>query len=238
MKDSQPKFEKITYEDPNKDEFIVEIYKNADYEKTVPRILAAINSSKNDKTYGDYPYFRKESSISYLPKLNIPSDILSNDQLKELHAHLPYFHQYTNLKRIFSLSIDGCALKTFYDKCEDINNSILVIKDDEGNVFGAYASESFAPIMDFKGTGECFLFSFYKGKKIHVFNATGLNNYFMYCGNDQINFGCSDDYFSLSLGENFLNGYSKTTQTYNNAPLSEKEQFMIAKLELWTFEEK
>ena len=58
----------------------------------------------------------------------------------------------------------------------------------------------------------------------------------MYGDNDQICMGCSDDYFSLSLRNNLLDGYSKPTKTYNNACLNNKDKFTIVKLELWTFQ--
>ena len=45
-------------------------------------------------------------------------------------------------------------------------------------------------------------------------------------------------FFSLSLKNNLLDGYSKTTETYNNKPLNEKEKFVIVKLEVWGFREK
>ena len=109
------------------------------------------------------------------------------------------------------------------------------MKDDEGNIFGGYASEKFEPIQNFMGTGECFLFSFYKGNKIHVFNSTGINRFYMYGDNEQICFGCSDDYFSLTLTKDFLEGYTHTTQTYQNMPLSSKDKFTIVKLEVWAF---
>lgn len=235
---SSPEFESIKYEDPKKEETIFEIYKNQDWDKIVPRILDSIDNSRDGNNYGDYPYFRIQNSIKFLPELDVPSDILSDSQLKELHSRLPYYHQYTGLKRVFSISIDGCALKSFYNKVEGINNTILAIKDDEGNVFGAYASEAFAPISNFFGTGECFLYSFYKDNKISVFNSTGLNDHYIYCDNDQVCFGCSDDYFSLALRNDFLDGYSKSTQTYKNEPLSYKEKFTIVKFEVWTFREK
>ena len=85
------------------------------------------------------------------------------------------------------------------------------------------------------GTGECFLFTFFKDIKIHVFNSTGKNRFYMYCDDDQISFGCSDDYFSLTLTKDFLEGYTHTTQTYQNMPLSSKDKFIIVKLELWAF---
>ena len=236
-KKKQPIFEPIQYEDYKKEEGIVEMYVNQDYNKIVPLILDAIDHTKNkDKSYGNYPYFRTKTKVDFLPKLDVPSDILSNFQLKELYGFLPDSHQYSDLYRVFSISIDGCALKTFYNKCQDINNSILVIKDDNDNVFGAYASEPFEPTKNFSGTGECFLFTYYNGNKIHVFNSTGINRFFMYCDDEQICFGCSDDYFSLSLRNDFLEGYTQTTQTYQNQPLSTKDKFTIVKLELWSFQ--
>ena len=236
-KKKQPIFEPIQYEDYKKEEGIVEMYVNQDYNKIVPLILDAIDHTKNkDKSYGNYPYFRTKTKVDFLPKLDVPSDILSNFQLKELYGFLPDSHQYSDLYRVFSISIDGCALKTFYNKCQDINNSILVIKDDNDNVFGAYASEAFEPTKNFSGTGECFLFTYYNGNKIHVFNSTGINRFFMYCDDEQICFGCSDDYFSLSLRNDFLEGYTQTTQTYQNQPLSTKDKFTIVKLELWSFQ--
>jgi len=235
-KKGQLVFEPIKYEDYKKEEGILEIYKNQDWNQVVPLILDAIDHTKNkDKAYGNYPYFRTKTKIDFLPKLDVPSDIFSAYQLKELYEFLPDSHQYSDLYRVFSISIDGCALKTFYNKCQEINNSILVIKDDDDNIFGAYASECFEPNKNFSGTGECFLFTFYKGNKIHVFNSTGINRFFMYCDNEQICFGCGDDYFSLSLRNDFLEGYSHTTQTYQNQPLSSKDKFIIVKLELWAF---
>ena len=137
-------FEPIKYEDYKKEEGILEIYKNQDWNQIVPLTLDAVDHTKNkDKAYGNYPYFRTKTKIDFLPKLDVPSDIFSTYQLKELYEFLPDSHQYSDLYRVFSISIDGCALKTFYNKCQDINNSILVIKDDDDNIFGAYASECF-----------------------------------------------------------------------------------------------
>jgi hypothetical protein len=230
-------FEPIIYEDDKKEEGILEIYKNQDWDNLVPLILDAVDHTKSkEKSYGNYPYFRLKTKEDFLPTLNVESDILSNIKLKELYEFLPDSHQFSNLYRIYSMTVDGCALKTFYNKCQDINNSILIIKDDEDNIFGAYASECFEPSRDFTGTGECFLFTFYKGNKIHVFNSTGINRNFMYCDDEQICFGCSDDYFSLSLRNDFLEGFTQTTQTYQNLLLTSKDKFTIVKLELWGFE--
>ena len=52
-------------------------------------------------------------------------------------------------------------------------------------------------------------------------------NIYMYCDNDQIYFGCSDDYFSLALTNDFLKVYSKNTKTYDNECLTKSDNFTI-----------
>ena len=199
-------------------------------------ILDTVDKYQQGKKPENYPYFTSQNAAQYLPKLDFPSEIFTSIQLKELHSKLPYYHQYTNLRRAFTISVDGCALRSFYDKCEGVVNSILAIKDEDGNIFGGYASEVWQPKFTFYGTGECFLFSFFKENRINIYSSTGLNEHYMYGDNEQICMGCSDDYFSLSLRNNLLDGYSKQTKTYNNACLNNKDKFTIVKLELWTFQ--
>ena len=228
--------EKEKKKEIGKDSYFFIIEKTPEWDKVVPHIIEAIDEKKNDNSvYSEYPYFRIQNAVQYLPKIDKPSDILSTEQLRELHSRLPAYHQYTNLYKIFSISVDGSSLKTLYNKCEGITNSVLIIKDDDGNIFGAYASEEYAPSSKFFGTGECFLFTFYKLNKIHVYCSTGINDSYMYCDNEQISFGCSDDYFSLCLRNNLLDGYSRHTKTYNNEPLNNKDKFVIYKLEIFGF---
>jgi len=141
-----------------------------------------------------------------------------------------------NLNLIYSTAKDGCNLKTFYAKSEKIQNSILIIKTDDGDAFGVYASEDYkCNTQGFYGTGETFLFTFYNTDRIHTFPCSGVNDYYIYSDEKILSFGCSDNYFSLSLEKDFLCGYSKTTLTFKNAVLSQKDNFFISKLELWTF---
>ena len=231
-------FEPVEYDDPKKEETIFEIFKGKDWDTTVPQILDSIERVKDDTSYGDYPYFKIQNTCQYIPQLSEQSEIFTAEKLKELHQCLPYYHQYCNLKLLYSISKDGCALKTFYQKMEGINDSILIVKDDSDNVFGAYGSEGYSPLGKFYGTGETFLFTFYTGNRIHVFNSTGVNEHYIYSDDNQVAFGCSDDYFSLALENDFYSGYSKTTQTFRNQVLNNKEKFIIIKLECWGFQDK
>ena len=234
-----PDFEPVQDDDIKNEDCIFEVFKSENYEKVLPNLIKAIDSKiLENKTTEDYPYFNPKHPVKYLPRLDVPSEILNNTQLKEIHTYLPYFHQYVSLYRLFSLSVDGSALKSLYKKCEGIKNSILVIKDDEGNIFGGYASDVFYPSSTFCGSPDSFLFTFYKEDKIHVYKATEINDHYMYCDNEQICFGNTDDYFSLCLKNNLLDGYSKTTTTYQNKPLNVKDKFVIVKMEIWGFKDK
>jgi hypothetical protein len=232
-------FQPIEYEDVKNEPSVFEIFKSKDYTDVIHNVVQSIDNFYQDsESYDDYPYFRIQTSTKFIPKLDKTSEILSERQLKELHTHLPYYHKYKNLRLIYTMSKDGCSMKTFYYKSEGIKNSILLVKDDNQNVFGAFISEEFrSNPQGFYGTGETFLFSFFKSERIHCFPSTGLNDYYIYSDDKRVCFGCSDNYFSLSLENEFMTGYTKTTQTYKNPPLSTKENFFISKLELWTFQE-
>ncbi|EKD14987.1 uncharacterized protein L3040_003815 [Drepanopeziza brunnea f. sp. 'multigermtubi'] len=62
---------------------------------------------------------------------------------------------------VYSLEEDGVSLGTLYKKCEELrglrNGFVLVVKDGEGGLFGAYLTEAPHPAPHYFGTGECFL---------------------------------------------------------------------------------
>ena len=73
----------------------------------------------------------------------------------------------------------------------------------------------------------------------HIFLDNKGSNYIcnIYGDQKQLAFGCSDDYFSLTLENDLYDGYSRMTQTYKNQRLNgNKDKFIIIKLEVWTFQ--
>ena len=124
-------FSPVNYLDPSTEPSIVTLYKSKEWDSIIPTILDAIEHCKDETGYGDYPYFRIQNTINFLPKLNVESEILNEQLLKELHSRLPYYHQFSNWKRLYSLTKDGCQLKTLINKTEEYQNTILIVKDDE-----------------------------------------------------------------------------------------------------------
>ena len=216
---------------------ILEIKKDNLYENSIKKLqLNLLNISKTIGYHNNYPYFREQKTNTFIPNMNPQSSILNQKQLRELHAYIPFVNQYKDLKLGYSFNVDGTSLTTFYDKSYYINNSILVLKDDSDNIFGAYVSEAIQKkFRKFYGDGETFLFSFYNTNKINYFPCTSGNDRIIYSDDIRLAFGCSGDTFSLSLENDFYNGYTGKTETFNNELLSSQERFIIVNLELWSF---
>ncbi|KAK2677595.1 TLDc domain [Fusarium oxysporum f. sp. vasinfectum] len=62
---------------------------------------------------------------------------------------------------VYSLEQDGASLATLYQRCRQYEGKragfVLVVKDLEGGIFGAYLSEYPHPAHSYFGNGECFL---------------------------------------------------------------------------------
>ncbi|CAG8974745.1 hypothetical protein HYALB_00000356 [Hymenoscyphus albidus] len=64
-------------------------------------------------------------------------------------------------KLVYCLEEDGVSLGTLYKKADELrglrNGFVLVVKDGDGGLFGAYLTEAPHPNPHYFGTGECFL---------------------------------------------------------------------------------
>lgn len=229
-------FEEIKPLDHSLCECICSVAKNKDYTDTITSIILAINNHAEDiPNEDDYPYFKENHTIKFIPKLDTPSEILSEKQLREIHQNIPYYQRYKNLKLVYSITKDGTSMKTFYENTQDVPVSIVVIKDDSQHIFGGYLSEPIKNSPKFYGTGESFVFTFHNSERIHCFEGTSENEYYIMSDNEIFAMGCSDDSFSWVLRNDFLKGTSRPTKTYRNSVLSGNEEFFVMKFEVWTF---
>ena len=112
---------------------------------------------------------------------------------------------------------------------------ILVIKDENQNVFGSYISDEIRNSENFYGTGESFVFTFYKTERIHCFHSTGLNDLYIRTDEDSISIGASNNLYSLFIKGDFNSGFTGNSLTFKNPILTEGTHFDINTIELWTF---
>jgi len=126
-------------------------------------------------------------------KLNFESVILSNELMLEL-INLCQFPVNQKWKLIYRATRDGFGAADFHSKCDSYQNSLVVIKSTNGNVFGGYTEKSWHTfsVGGYKADGNALLFSF-------------INQY-----NTKVVMKCTDEfaiYSSSECGPIFGGGY-------------------------------
>ncbi|KAL4624754.1 oxidation resistance protein 1-like isoform X3 [Arapaima gigas] len=169
------------------------------------------------------------------PNLSEPSELLKADQIEKIARNLPPRTIGYPWSLAYSTSKHGMSIKTLYRAMQAQDSPVLlVIKDSDGQLFGALASEPFKISDGFYGTGETFLFTFYPA--FEVFRWTGDNMFFMKGDMDSLAFGGGGGEFGLWLDGDLYHGRSHSCKTFANRMLSKKEDFYIQDIEIWSFE--
>ncbi|XP_048085620.1 oxidation resistance protein 1b isoform X3 [Alosa alosa] len=167
--------------------------------------------------------------------LSEPSDLLQTEQIEKLAKNLPPRTIGYPWTLAFGTTKHGMSIKTLYRIMQGLDSPVLlVIKDSDGQVFGALASEPFKVSDGFYGTGETFLFTFCPD--FEVFKWTGDNMFFMKGDMDSLAFGGGGGEFGLWLDGDLYRGRSHSCKTFGNPMLSKKEDFVVQDIEIWSFE--
>ncbi|XP_074718538.1 nuclear receptor coactivator 7 isoform X4 [Strix uralensis] len=186
---------------------------------------------------------RRKSVCSYyedddddaLPVLKHHSALLENMHIEQLARRLPARVQGYPWRLAYSTLEHGTSLKTLYRKSASLDSPVLlVIKDMDNQIFGAYATHPFRFSDHYYGTGETFLYTFSPNFK--VFKWSGENTYFINGDTSSLELGGGGGRFGLWLDADLYHGRSNSCSTFNNDILSKKEDFIIQDVEVWTFE--
>ncbi|XP_065154792.1 oxidation resistance protein 1a isoform X5 [Paramisgurnus dabryanus] len=172
---------------------------------------------------------------TFKPNLNEPSDLLEAEKIEKLAKHLPPRTIGYPWTLAFGTAKHGMSIKTLYRAMQSLESPVLmVIKDSDGQIFGALASEPFKVSEGFYGTGETFLFTFYP--EFEVYKWTGDNLFFIKGDMDSLAFGGGSGEFGLWLDGDLYHGRSHSCKTFGNPMLSIKEDFFVQDIEIWSFE--
>ncbi|XP_034269969.1 TLD domain-containing protein 2 [Pantherophis guttatus] len=167
------------------------------------------------------------------PVLNAQSSILHTEEIQQLTPHLPPRVTAYPWNLVYCTARDGFSLKTMYRSMSNLASPVLlVIRDTDGQIFGAFSSTAIHVSSCFYGNGETFLFSF--TPQLKVFKWTGKNTFFMKGDADSLAIGGGSGKFGLWLDGDLNHGGSHPCETFNNEALSPKEEFLIRDLEVWT----
>ncbi|XP_036901710.1 nuclear receptor coactivator 7 isoform X3 [Sturnira hondurensis] len=179
-------------------------------------------------------YYEEEDETA-LPTLQPQSALLENMHIEQLARRLPARVQGYPWRLAYSTLEHGTSLKTLYRKSASLDSPVLlVIKDMDNQIFGAYATHPFKFSDHYYGTGETFLYTFSPNFK--VFKWSGENSYFINGDISSLELGGGGGRFGLWLDADLYHGRSNSCSTFNNDILSKKEDFIVQDLEVWTFE--
>ncbi|KAJ8347974.1 hypothetical protein SKAU_G00265630 [Synaphobranchus kaupii] len=194
--------------------------------------IITVNEAKRRQSVGS---FDDEEPLDLLPVLTDHSLLLQAAQIEKLAYHLPARTQGYPWQLVYSTAVHGTSLKTLYRNLTDLDCPVLlVIKDMDNQVFGAFSTHPFRVSEHCYGTGETFLFSF--SPEIKVFHWSGENSYFVKGNTDSLQLGGGGGHFGLWVDADLYHGSSSTCSTFRNPPLSSEQDFTVQDLEVWAFQ--
>ncbi|KAM4040970.1 nuclear receptor coactivator 7 isoform 2-T3 [Anomaloglossus baeobatrachus] len=197
--------------------------------------IITVEEAKRRKSTCSYEEEEEEALEDYLPELKQKSNLLDETHIEKLAHRLPARVQGYPWNLAYSTQQHGTSLKTLYrNVCSVDSPVLLVIKDMDNQVFGAYATHPFRLSDHYFGTGETFLFTFNPDFK--AFKWSGENSYFINGDIASLQLGGGGGRFGLWLDCDLYHGRSNPCSTFNNDILSKKEDFIVQDLEVWTFE--
>uniref|UniRef100_A0A4W6D1G1 Nuclear receptor coactivator 7 n=1 Tax=Lates calcarifer TaxID=8187 RepID=A0A4W6D1G1_LATCA len=194
--------------------------------------IITIDEAKRRQSFGSCD---GDLSVDALPILSDTSDLMQDTHIEKLACRLPARVQGYPWRLAYSTVKHGTSLKTLYRNLSDVDSPVLlVIKDMDNQIFGAFSTHPFRVSEHCYGTGETFLYSFCP--EIKVYRWTGENSYFVKGNTDSLQMGGGGGQLGLWLDAELYRGTTTKCATFNNQPLSAQQDFSIHSLEVWTFE--
>jgi hypothetical protein len=160
--------------------------------------------------------------LGFAPEKDKKSDILNEVMISNFVAQMPTYMQFCSWKRLYKMDEDGRSLITFFDRVKDWDQTILVIQDTRGYVFGGLCYEAWRSAFRFFGDSDTILFTF-KDTETPTFSYwSGQGEQFQYADEKSIGLGgCSQKgRFALFLHNDFRRGSSHPVEIFDNEVLS------------------
>ncbi|RUS15191.1 TLD-domain-containing protein [Endogone sp. FLAS-F59071] len=174
------------------------------------------------------------------PQITPPfSDIVTPFSYYFLNHHLPPDCRVSHT-RIFSSRFNGTSWQAFTDSILDRGSTLLLVRDKNGHVFGAFAYQDWEMKPKFYGDAKNFLFTV--SPEIQVYPGGTVNNNYQYLNFDTqslpngLGLGGQLDYFGLWIASDFEHGHSRAAprcSTYGSPRLAVNEDFVVDEVEVW-----
>merc|ERR1712126_113859 len=173
-----------------------------------------------------------------VPVVPTPTDFQENcsclDNASILFLNTNLLLEYRkNWRFLYSTLSHARSLQEMVAKISYKGPTIMIIKDSDGNMFGAHASTSWCNTEGgWVGNGECFIFSIQP--KMAIFHSTGKDENFQMLSNELFALGGTPGKFGLTLNSDLSSGSSSgNIDTFHTIQLTPSTQFDIDHVEVW-----
>ncbi len=123
--------------------------------ESIPRMISRGEDGVDDDG-ADEDLPRRQFSSD---EVDASSSILSQTMLRAIHGFLPLQKKVSHWTCLYSTAYEGYSLQNFYRKVSTCQEPfVIVIKDTENEIFGAYLTNVIGVTEEFVGTGESWLF--------------------------------------------------------------------------------
>lgn len=154
---------------------------------------------------------------------SLPGCLLAYDQRIELLPLLPATLRQKSWRCLFNTAEHGCSIKSLLQRCSHQGPTLVLIRDRQKHVFGAFAAEAWRaePEPHFYGNGDGFLFSTWpESEGFRAWRWSGTNRMFQCIAIDFVAFG-GGGHFGIWLGSSLSSGSTGPSDTYANTALTE-----------------
>jgi hypothetical protein len=164
--------------------------------------------------------------------------LLTETQRKQVVHSLPSLMRPDDWLCVYSTTNHGFSLSTLYRKAEHMGPLVLVVKDEDGHVMGAFLSETLHHASRYYGTGESFVFrsSVEDPEVLEIFRWSMKNSLFILTKDGSVlGVGGGGGGYAIHLDRDLSTGMTAQCDTFDSPPLSRDgvEQFEPKSVELW-----
>lgn len=156
-------------------------------------------------------------------------------QLEVMYEWLPTRVRILDLVKVFDADVDGYSFLTFISTMEALDESLLVLKTSEGQIFGIFVNVPWRKSPGFIGSQECILFTLQP--EIHGYSwveHAEQERKFLHVDDTAFHFGMSQTGTALSVDEDWT-ARSDACSMFNSPALIAGESVDIVKIEVFEF---
>lgn len=160
---------------------------------------------------------------------DMKSAVLNYEQMMQL-MKLCEFPTFQIWKLLYRATKDGFGASDFHSKCDNKENTLVIIKSTNGNVFGGYTKQSWSNTYSGnKDDPNAFIFSFKNSKnKLLVMKCTNSKHAIYSDNNSGPAFGFKYDYTNVTPDIFICNNSNKSTESCSNLGNSYKHSEIIS----------